>query len=182
MIGERLCKVHDVEPLSDKQIRSSFVNCTKGEEKRLRVPTDLDEQRWDALDFLGWVAPRAPMQSYLVAPRGGTGEELVGIQLRRNVGGTGPKRARLCSICLTHHSGPGVSLMVAPRAGSSGREGNSVGVDICADLRCSLYVRGLIPAPTSAQTRETLSVEDKVARLQVNLDTFLTRVAPGTLR
>jgi hypothetical protein len=165
--------VLDVRPLTDAQIRASFVNCTKGEVKRLRLPVDLDEQRWDDLDFLGWVDPRAPMQSYVVVP---TDEALVGIQLRRNVGGKGPKRARMCSICLTHHSGPGVSLMVAPRAGSSGRDGNSVGIDICADLRCSLYVRGLIAAPTSAQTRETLSTEDRVARLQANVETFASRV------
>src|SRR4051794_32411019 len=121
-----------VRRLTESEIRASFVNCTKGEVKRLRTPSDLDDQRWDNLDFLGWIDPRAPMQSYLVVPRG---QELLGVQLRRNVGGKGPKRARMCSICLTHHSGPGVSLMVAPRAGSSGREGNSVGIDICADLR-----------------------------------------------
>jgi len=163
-----------MDRLTDDQIRSSFVNATKGEVKRLRVPSDLETQPWDDLDFFGWVDPRAPMQSYLVVP---LGDDLVGIQLRRNVGGKGPKRVRMCSLCMTTHAGAGVSLMVAPRAGTAGREGNSLGVDVCADLRCSLYVRGVIPSPTVSHARETLPVEDKVARLQTNVEAFAQRVA-----
>lgn len=163
-----------MEPLTEPEIRASFVNCSKGEVKRLRLPVDLDELRWHDLDFLGWVDPRAPLQAYVVAPLSdGT---RVGFQLRRNVGGAGPKRARMCSWCLTRHTGPGVSLMVAPRAGAAGREGNSLGVDVCADLRCSLYLRGLVPRPSAAHARETLSLEDQVARLATNVEAFAVRV------
>lgn len=40
--------------LTEKDIRSSFVNCSKGEAKRLTVPRDLEARPWDDLDFLGW--------------------------------------------------------------------------------------------------------------------------------
>ena len=166
-----------MEPLSEPQVRASFVNATKGEAKRLRVP-DLADQPWDDLDYLGWVDPRAPLQAYLVLPTEDGPDEngLAGVQLRRNAGGKGPKRARMCSLCLTTHSGSGVSLMVAPRAGQSGRDGNSVGIDVCADLACSRYVRGLLPPPSPSAIKETLSVDERVARLVRNTRAFVDRV------
>lgn len=162
-----------MEPLIEPQIRGSFVNASKGEAKRLNLPADLDETRWQDLDFLGWVDPRAPMQAYLVAP---TEAGPVGVQLRRNSAGAGPRRAKMCSLCLTTHSGQGVSLMVARRAGQAGREGNTVGLDICAGLECSLYVRGILPPPAMSAARETLTADERSARLRDNLRTFIARV------
>ena len=40
--------------LTEQAIRDSFVNCSRGEAKRLATPRDLDERPWDDLDFLGW--------------------------------------------------------------------------------------------------------------------------------
>jgi FBP C-terminal treble-clef zinc-finger len=42
-----------VGPLTEQQIRAAFVNCSKGEAKRLHVPRDLAGQPWADLDFLG---------------------------------------------------------------------------------------------------------------------------------
>jgi hypothetical protein len=42
-------------------------------------------------------------------------------------------RRSMCSMCVTTHTG-GVSLMVAPKAGKAGLQGNSVGACICSDL------------------------------------------------
>lgn len=56
-----------MEPLSEKEIRAAFVNCTKGEAKRLSVPRDLADRPWDDLDYLGWRDPQAPDRAYLVA-------------------------------------------------------------------------------------------------------------------
>ncbi len=162
-----------MEPVTDTEIRGSFVNASKGEAKRLNLPADLPDTRWADLDFLGWVDPKAPMQSYLVVPAEGG---LVGVQLRRNTSGVGPRRAKMCSLCLTTHSGQGVSLMVARRAGQAGRDGNTVGLDICAGLECSLYARGILPAPTVSAAHETLSTDERIARLQNNLSTFVDRV------
>jgi hypothetical protein len=68
-----------------------------------------------------------------------------------------------------------VVLMVAPRSGKAGQNGDSVGTYMCADLQCSLYVRG---KKVSDQGRmpESLSLEQQVDRLTGNLATFLRRV------
>lgn len=52
--------------LTAEEIRSSFVNCSKGEASRLPMPTNLASTRWDQLDFLGWSDPGAPRTAYLV--------------------------------------------------------------------------------------------------------------------
>ncbi len=162
-----------MDAITETQIRASFVNCSKGEAKRLNLPADLGDRPWGDLDFLGWVDPKAPQQSYLVVPTEAHG--LVGIQLRRNTSTAGPRRARMCSLCLTTHSGQGVSLMVAARAGRSGRDGNSVGLDICAALGCSLYARGRLKPPTVSAAHETLSTDERIARLRRNVLAFIDR-------
>ena len=82
----------------------------------------------------------------------------------------------MCSLCCTVHSANGVTLMVANRAGKAGRDGNTVGVDVCADLRCSGYARGRVAAPVVSLLEETTAAEQRVERLRRNLDTFLRRV------
>ncbi|MEO9323669.1 FBP domain-containing protein [Nocardioides sp. C4-1] len=166
-----------MDAITDTQVRASFVNATRGEAKRINLP-DLDAQPWAELDFLGWVDPKAPQQAYLVAPGiAGTpaADRPTGVKLRRNNAGFGGG-TRMCSICCTVHPASGVTLMVAPRAGKAGRDGNTVGIDVCSDLRCSGYVRGWAPLPPISRIGETTSVDDKVARLLVNLETFLRRV------
>jgi hypothetical protein len=161
-----------VDALGETEIRGSFVNCSRGDVRRLHLPEDLADRRWVDLDFLGWVDPRAPQRSYLVVPTDAHG--LVGIAMRRNPSSAG--RARMCSLCTTTHGGQGVSLMVAQRAHQAGRDGNSVGLDICADLQCSSYARGLLPLPAVSTAHETLPPEGRVARLRRNTDAFLARV------
>ena len=160
-----------MEPLTEPQIRKAFVNCTQGEAKRLNVPKGLPDQPWEHLDYFGWRDPQSTARGYLVADLGGT---LTGIVLRAPESTTGHARKSLCSLCLTAHSG-GVSLMVAPRAGRSGQRGNSVGTYICADLACSLYIRGKRDTGTSAM-HETLTLDQRIERLLLNLDAFVTRV------
>ncbi|WP_370287607.1 FBP domain-containing protein [Nocardioides sp.] len=160
-----------MEPLTESTIRASLVNCTRGEATRLALPRDLVEQPWEHLDYLGWRDPRAPARGCLVAP---TEHGPVGIVLRAGSAAGAAGRRNLCSLCLTAHTG-GVNLMVAPRAGRRGSDGNSVGTYICADLACSLYVRGR-RRPAVVGLPETLGVEQRVARLQENLASFVRRV------
>jgi hypothetical protein len=160
-----------MEPLTADQIRASFVNCSQGEAKRLPLPRALAESPWPSLDFLGWRDAGAPGAAYVVAP----GERPVGIVLRISTTRRSTGRSNLCSLCTTLHSTSDVALMVAPRAGAAGRAGNSVGAYLCADLACSLYARGL-RRPGRVQPVETLSTDDRVARLQQNLDAFVRRV------
>jgi hypothetical protein len=70
----------------------------------------------------------------------------------------------------------GVTLMTARRAGPPGRQGNSVGQYLCTDLACSLYARGLRAPAAGADLDESLSPEDKIARMLANLGTFLDQV------
>lgn len=155
-------------PVTEAQVRKAFINLTKGEASRVNLPAELGAQPWDDLDYLGWRDPKAPQRAYLVAEHAGT---LRGVGLRLSQEARGPRKT-MCSLCFTVGD---VSLMVANRAGRSGAAGNSVGTYICTDLACSLYLRGKRKVTTPI-THETLSVEQKVARLATNLDTFVGRV------
>ena len=157
-----------MSPLSESQVRRSFVNLTAGEAKRANLPGDLTTRPWDQLDYLGWSDPKSPQRAYLVVERA---SGVCGVGLRRSVQRSGPRKT-MCSLCLTVGD---VGLMVAPRAGRSGSAGNSVGTYICVDLACSLYARDVIRR-SDAVTYETLGVEQKVARLRANLDAFVSRV------
>jgi hypothetical protein len=161
-----------VKPLTEPDIRASFVNSTKGEAKRMHVPRDLAERPWDDLDFLGWRDPAAPDRAYLVIELEG---RVVGIALRR-AAQTGHARKTMCAWCLTTHSGDGVSLMTARKAGKSGQLGNSVGAYVCADLQCSLYLRGKKSAGPGSRFRESITQEEQAARIVTGVAAFLARV------
>jgi hypothetical protein len=164
-----------MRPINESDIRRSFVNCSKGEAKRLGVPKNLEEQPWDDLDFLGWRDPGAPERGYLVAERDDGG--LVGIALRAAPGiSRGFTSRSMCSLCLTTRTSRGVALMTARRTGEAGRQGNTVGQYLCTDLACSLYTRDKKQTVAGANLDETLSVEEKIARTQVNLTAFIDKV------
>ena len=158
--------------MTENEIRGSFINCSKGEAKRLNLPRDLDLRNWEDLDFLGWRDPMAHERAYLVAEHG---DGLVGVALRLTSSGNGARRA-LCTVCVTSRQGPGVALMVAPRVGRAGREGNTVGLHMCSDFACSLYVRGLKRPEPGGRFEETLTTDEKVKRLEGNLHGFLDRL------
>lgn len=164
-----------MQSLTAAEVRASFVNATKGEVVRMNLPTDFETQPWADLEVLGWVDHQAPLCSYLVVPTPERGP--VGIRLKRARGGGTTRRARMCSLCATTHAGQGVALMVAPRAGRSGREGNTVGLEICSTLACAAYARGtLTPPPSMSALHETLPREERVARLRRNVLAFVDRV------
>jgi hypothetical protein len=161
-----------MKPLTEHDIRASFVNSTKGEAKRMHVPKDLSDRSWDDLDFLGWRDPAAPDRSYLVVELDG---RLVGIALRRATK-AGRVRKTMCSWCLTAHPGDGVSLMTARKAGKSGQLGNSVGIFVCADLQCSLYLRGKKSAGPGSRFHESITQEEQAERMISGISAFLGRV------
>ncbi|WP_405876168.1 MULTISPECIES: FBP domain-containing protein [unclassified Streptomyces] len=162
-----------MEPLTEQEIRAAFVNCTKGEAKRLSVPRDLADRPWGDLDFLGWRDPQAPDRAYLVTEWDDGRPKAVA--LRGSSAAVGQARRSMCSMCLTTHSG-GVSLMVAPKAGRAGQQGNSVGAYMCTDLACSLYVRGLRDAGIGARLHETITLEEKIRRTVANVAAFVAKV------
>ena len=167
-----------MRPVTEREIRTSFVNCSKGEAKRLAVPKDLATHPWDDLDFLGWRDPSAPDRAYLVAEDDENDEGLVGVALRRATAPTGGRRS-MCALCLTTHTGDGVSLMTARKAGKAGQQGNSVGSYLCADLACSLYLRGKKETEPGARAHDSLPLDQRITRTVANLRAFLDRVRRG---
>jgi hypothetical protein len=162
-----------MEPLTGQEIHAAFVNCTKGEARRLSVPRDLVEQPWADLDYLGWRDPQAPDRAYLVTEWSDGGPRAVA--LRASGSAAGQTRRSMCSMCLTTHSG-GVSLMVARKAGKAGQQGNSVGAYICSDLACSLYVRGKRDAGIGGRLHETITLDEKIRRTVANVAAFVAKV------
>ncbi|MFF1867917.1 FBP domain-containing protein [Kitasatospora herbaricolor] len=162
-----------MNPLDETEIRTSFVNCSKGEARRLNLPKGLAELPWDVMDFLGWRDPGAPDRSYLVAVRDG---RPVGVTLRVPDVRRSLTRTNVCSFCISTHAGSGVSLLTARRAGAAGRQGNSVGTYMCADLACSLYLRGLKRSALVSRPEESLTLEEQITRTVTNVDRFLDQV------
>ncbi|MER5384576.1 FBP domain-containing protein [Streptomyces sp. NPDC002688] len=161
-----------MKPLTEQEIRTAFVNCTKGEAKRLSVPRDLADRPWDDLDYLGWRDPQSPERAYIVAELDGGPKALM---LRCPSSIAGHMRRSMCSMCVTTHTG-GVSLMVALKAGKAGQQGNSVGAYLCSDLACSLYVRGKKDAGVGGRLHESLTLEEKIQRTVANLAAFVAKV------
>jgi hypothetical protein len=169
-----------MEPLDEREIRDSFVNCSKGEAGRIRLPTGFADGAvaWADLDFLGWTDPGAPLRALLVVP-GPAGP--TGVVLRRpEAAKVSAMRSSMCRVCLTDHAASGVALFVAPLAGPAGRKGNTVGEYLCADLACPLYLRGKRqPKMRLVRREETLTLGERIDRAMTNLTAFTDRVAAG---
>jgi hypothetical protein len=160
-----------VQPLSVEEIRRSFVNSSKSQVKAMTLPQKFAELPWESLDFLGWRDPKAPNRGYLVVPRDGG---VTGIALNTQATGKPRRGTGLCDLCYTAHHVTDVALFAARRAGAAGREGNTVGTYICADLACSLYLRGL--REVEVPQGETASPEIRAERLATRLEGFVNRV------
>ncbi len=126
-----------MEPLTEKQIRASFVNCSRREAAQLTLPADLDTLRWDRLDYLGWIDRKAPLRAYVVLT---VDDELVGLTLRSPEGVASRRRA-VCAWCEDVYATDDVSMYVARRAGAAGRNGDTLGTLICTGFECSQNVR-----------------------------------------
>ncbi|MFI9381561.1 FBP domain-containing protein [Kutzneria sp. NPDC052558] len=162
-----------MEPLDETTIRAAFVNCSKGEAKRLNLPGKLADIGWEDLDFLGWRDPKAPANAYLVLPREG---KLVGLALRAAAPHASQLKSSLCALCQTTHAAADVSLFAARRVGNAGKQGNTVGTYICADLACSLYIRGKRKPSAVTSARVTSTVDEEVARTMASLNKFVDEV------
>lgn len=160
-----------MQPITEPDIRSSFINCSKGEAKRLPVPRDLEAQPWDDLDFLGWSDPSFSGRCYVVVPEQ---DRPIGVALRHQTGG--PRKSQMCTICLTTHTNGAVSLMTARKVGESGRRGNTVGTYMCGDLDCCLYARRKKTPALGRQYREDVDVTERVQQLRDNMGAFIARV------
>lgn len=160
-----------MQPLSAEEIRRSFVNSSKSLVKAMTLPRGFTELPWDSLDYLGWRDPKAPNRAYLVVRRD---SEVIGVALNTQATGKPRRGTGLCDLCNTAHQVTDVALFAARRAGSAGRDGNTVGLYICADLGCSLYLRGL--RELEVPQGETASPELRAERLSARVEGFVNRV------
>jgi hypothetical protein len=126
-----------VNPLTEKQIRTSFVNASKREANQAALP-DLDAVEWDRIDYLGWTDRKAPLAAYVVLELDG---QPTGVVLRAADAKSGRGRKGMCAWCEDVVDDADVSLYVARRGGASGKAGNSIGTLVCTDFGCSRNVR-----------------------------------------
>jgi hypothetical protein len=161
-----------VEPLGQDEIRKSFVNCSRGEAKGLTFPAGFDETRWADLDYFGWRDPRAVNRAYLVVWHQG---EPVGLALRAATQPTSRSKSAMCGFCQTVQVQSDITLFSAPRAGKSGREGNTLGTYACSNLACSRYLRRELKSE-AIQPQESGSLEYHVSRLETRLHKFVDQV------
>ncbi len=161
-----------MEPMTEQQVRRSFVNCSKGEAGAATLPRDLADLPWDELEALGWRDPRAPLRGYLVVQREG---RPVGVALRAADTRMSARRSVMCLLCRSTHSGDAVSLFTARRAGAAGRNGDTVGTYVCADLGCAARARTEIPP--WLRDRDPVEVgEERVAELRGRVAEFVDAV------
>lgn len=159
-----------MKALNESEIRDSIVNATRGEIERMPLP-GLHEVVWDDREYLGWRDPRAPQRGYLVAWHDGrpVGLVLRASDVRSRAG------AAMCSLCSTAQPADQVTMFSAARAGEAGREGNTVGTYICADLACSLLIR-IAPPPYEQQPDPAAVIAARASRLTTRLRSFTARV------
>ncbi|WP_165068517.1 FBP domain-containing protein [Marisediminicola senii] len=157
-----------MKPLTAEEIRTSMVNATRGEIDRMPLP-GLHEVLWEDREYLGWRDPRAPLRGFLVH---WVDDRAVGITLQASGATMRPGISAMCSLCRTPQPADQVRLYAAPRAGQAGRDGNTVGTYICADLACSLIIR--ITPPASAMQ------PDPAAVVSARADALLDRVTAFT--
>ena len=157
--------------LTADAVRRSMINCSKGDAKRMTLADDVVGTDLEEVEFVGWRDPRMPQRAYLVSLHEGA---VTGVLLRP-AAGDGPRRTAMCALCRTTRSGGDVTLFTAPRAGASGRDGNTVGTYICDDLACPATTR-LEKATPSIMPDLSHPLDERVAGLRVRLDTFLASI------
>jgi hypothetical protein len=161
-----------VRPLTEPQVRRSFVNCSRGEARGLTLPRGFADLEWSGLDVRGWRDPKAPLRGYLVLD---VADGPVGIAVRAADSRMSSGTAVMCLLCQTGQAGDAVSLFTARRTGEAGRNGNTVGTYICADLGCSDRVRTEIPP--WLQLRDPAEVvAERAAELRGRAEGFLDAV------
>jgi hypothetical protein len=160
-----------MKPLTESDIRQSFVNATAGESSRMTLP-GLHEVIWDQREYLGWRDSKAPQRAYIVQWRD---DEVVGMVLRAAETPMNGRFAAMCSLCHMQQPANQVTLFAAPKAGVAGREGNTVGTYICADLACSLTIR-IAPPKYDMQPDPAEIVEQRITTLQHRLGAFTDSV------
>jgi hypothetical protein len=156
-----------VKPLTESDIRSSFVNASDAELERMPLP-GLHEMLWEEREYLGWRDHGAPLRGYIVH---WVDDRPVGIIVRTAGVNMSPGIAAMCSLCHTSQPSGQVSLFSAPKAGAAGENGNTIGTYICDDLACSLIIRMAPPHlnPPELLRRKAEGLLERVRRFTADV-------------
>ncbi len=154
--------------------RDAFALLVKSSPAKLRLRKTLrfvpeEVANWDLRDFL-IVTDKSGREGVLLY-----GEEVVPFTLHpRTAKSSGRVEAIICDICATWRRGT-ESATITFQAGDR----RSVSHLVCADLDCSLHVRGLTEASKISRTqlRENIDSEGRVARLQSRSQAILRELA-----
>ena len=125
-----------MQPLTDTEIRESFVNASRKEVADLALPKDFDALDWSVIDHLGWRDRRMGRRAYVVVP---LEERLVGVLLTQ--ADALPRSRAQCSWCRDVQLPNDVVFFGARKAGAAGRAGDSLGTLVCSRFECSVNVR-----------------------------------------
>ncbi len=159
-----------MRPIDERTLRASFLNASRKEVSDLNLPAGFAELDFDRLDYLGWVDPKLPRRSYVVA---WVGDVLTGVILQRAEQRV-TARAQ-CSWCEDVTLRNDVQLYVARKAGPAGRKGDTIGTLVCAEFGCSQNVRVLPPLAYDGYDRE-LAREMRILKLQEHVGAFIAGV------
>ena len=102
-----------MRPLTEDDVRASFVNASDDELRLVALPSDFMLTDWDHLDFLAWRDPHTRGRGYLIAELGGQPHGIV----LRAADGSSRARSAMCNLCHTTQPADQVSLFTARKAG-----------------------------------------------------------------
>ncbi|KQZ24277.1 FBP domain-containing protein [Microbacterium sp. Root553] len=159
-----------MRPIDERTLRASFLNASRKEVSDLTLPPGFADLDVEKLDYLGWVDPKLPRRSYVVA---WVDDVVTGVILQRAEQRV-LARAQ-CSWCEDVTLRNDVQLYVARKAGPAGRKGDTIGTLLCAEFGCSQNVRMLPPLAYEGYDRE-LAREMRILRLQEHVGSFIAAV------
>lgn len=153
-------------PVTERDIRASFVNASRKEVSDLTLPAGFAELDWDRLDYLGWSDPRLPRRAYVVVA---LDDRLVGMLLHQAEQRISAKTQ--CAWCEDVTLANDVQFFSARKAGPAGRKGDTVGTLVCANFACSAAVRKLPPLAYEGFDREAAR-DERIRRLGERVRAF----------
>lgn len=159
-----------MRPIDERTLRASFINASRKEVSDLTLPAGFADLDFDRLDYLGWVDPKLPRRSYVVA---WVDEVATGVILQRAEQRV-IARAQ-CSWCEDVTLRNDVQLYAARKAGPAGRKGDTIGTLVCTEFGCSKNVRVLPPLAYDGYDRE-LARELRILKLQEHVSAFIAAV------
>lgn len=162
-----------MQPITESTIRSSFINASRSEARKLTLPEGFPTLQWEHHDFLGWRDPKMPQRAYLVA----TGPDGTTRALLLRAPDTTPKvkRAIMCEICRDVNATNPVTMWNARRSGASGRNGNSLGTLICSDFQCPQNIR-VLPPKNAINPDPAAVVAERIIEMGERLQALINRV------